>query len=204
MKDAILFLTKSKTRAAILGLFFNDTEAEYYLRQIEKITGYSAGNIRREIMKLEKNNLFISRLLGRTKLYKLNKAHPLYDEIKHIVRKTISVEGKLKDIVNEYKGVKFAFIYGSFAKAKETSASDIDLMIIGNIITKKLKYDIFEYQSVVRREINSMVYSTDEFLKRLKDKNHFVSSVINEPKIFLKGSDSDFRRFIQIRKVKKP
>ena len=204
MEKGIFQITRSKTRAAILELFFNDPEKEYYLRQIEKLTGYSVGNIRREIITLEASGLFTHKMLGKIKLYKLNTDYSLYKEIKDIVRKTISIEGRLKAIMNQYKKIEFAFIYGSFAKSKERSASDIDVMVIGSVAPKNIKSDLFRYQSSIGREVNSIVCTKDEFLKKIKDKNHFVSSVSKEPKIFLKGSEDEFKRFIQIRKAKKP
>ena len=87
-------ITKSKTKIAILGLFFNEPGGEFYLRQLESITGYSVGNIRREMMKLEKSGLFLSRIMGKMKFYRLNTAHPLYNEIKNIVRKTIGMKNR--------------------------------------------------------------------------------------------------------------
>lgn len=203
MKLDPLQIVKSKTRAAILGLFFNGSGKEYYLRQIEKLTKYSAGNIRREMLKLEESGLFVSRVFGKMKLYKLNTNYPLYNEIKNIVGKTIGIEGGLKAIVQRHKEIDFAFIYGSFAKGEEKGLSDIDIIIIGNIKPKEIKSDLFEYQSKIGREINSTVYSTAEFLNKLKKENHFISSIIKAPKIFIKGRPDDFRRFIQVRKTAK-
>ena len=192
-------ITKSKTKIAILGLFFNEPAGEFYLRQLESITGYSVGNIRREMMKLEKSGLFLSRIMGKMKLYKLNTAHPLYNEIKNIVRKTIGIEGRLKEIIKKYQDIRFAFLYGSFAIGKEKALSDIDLIVIGGMDFKGIKTCIYEYQSKIGREINSIIYSPEEFLSKFKAENHFIHTVIKEPKIFLKGAEDEFRRFIQIR-----
>ena len=192
-------ITKSKTKIAILGLFFNEPAGEFYLRQLESITGYSVGNIRREMMKLEKSGLFLSRIMGKMKLYRLNVAHPLYNEIKNIVRKTIGIEGRLKEIIKKYQDIRFAFIYGSFAGGKEKALSDIDLIVIGGMDFKGIKTDIYEYQSKIGREINSIIYSPEEFLSKFNSGNHFIRTIIKEPKIFLKGAEDEFRRFIQIR-----
>lgn len=203
MKLSPLQIIKSKTRAAILELFFNNPGKEYYLRQIEKLTNYSAGNIRREILRLEESGLFVSRALGKIKLYKINTTYPLYNEIKNIIRKTIGIEGGLKAIVQKHKVIDFAFIYGSFAKDEENSLSDIDIIIIGNVKPREIKSALFEYQSKIGREINSTVYSTAEFSDKLKKSNHFVNSIIEGSKIFIKGQNNDFRRFIQVRKIAK-
>ena len=196
MKRGIFQITKSKTRIAIFELFFNDPEKEYYLRQIEKITGYSVGNIRRELLLLESEGLFEHRMLGKLKLYKLNTEYNLYNQRKDIIRKTISIEGRLSNIINKYGDIDFAFIYGSFARAKEKSSSDVDVMIIGGVDIKKIKRDLFEYQSNLGREVNNIIYKSEEFLDKVKSGNHFIHSIVKEPKIFLKGAEDDFRRFI--------
>ena len=203
MKISTFKIINSKTKAAILSLFFNNPEQEYYLRQIEKITGYSVGNIRREMLKLEAEGLFSARYIGKLKLYKLNPSYLLYEDIKNIVRKTIGVEGALKAIFSDNNDISFAFIYGSFAEGKEKTLSDIDIIVIGTVKPIKIRSSLFEYQSKIGREINSIVYSEDEFLNKLKNKNHFVSGLIDRRKIFLKGEEDEFRRFTQIRKTRK-
>lgn len=203
MEKSFLQITKSKTRAAILELFFNDPEQEYYLRQIERLIGYSAGNIRREMISLEESGLFAHRMLGKVKLYKLNKDYPIYNDLKNIVRKTISIVGKLRDIMHKHKKIIFTFIHGSFAKGKESSSSDIDIIIIGSIASKAISSELFEYESHVKREINSTIYTEREFLDKLRKRNHFISTIIKEPKIFLKGTEDEFGRFVQIRKTEK-
>jgi len=78
----------SKTRASILSVFFNNPEKEYYLRQLERLTGYSAANIRREIIKLNTDGFFEFKTIGKMKLYKIRKDYPLYNEIESILKKT--------------------------------------------------------------------------------------------------------------------
>lgn len=196
-------LIKSKTRASILQLFFNHPQEEYYLRQLEQLTGYSVGNIRREMSKLAADGLFLIRAIGKIKLYRLNKAYPLYNEIKGIIRKTIGIEASLKAALSGIKGVDFAFIYGSFAEDREKSLSDVDIIIIAGARPKKIKPLLFEYQSKITREINSIIYTKKEFLSKLAAKNHFITALLGKKKIFIKGDEDEFGRFIQIRQARK-
>jgi predicted nucleotidyltransferase len=193
---------KSKTRATILRIFFNDPEKEYYLRQLESLTGYSVGNIRREVLALEAGGLLHARYLGKIRLYKLNISYPLYSEVKSIVRKTVGIEGSIGSALEHLDGVEFAFIYGSFAEDRERSSSDIDLIIIGAVSPKKISSLLYEKQSEIGREINSTVYSKEEYSKRLRQKNHFISAVTDAKKIFVKGDAGEFRRFAQVRKAR--
>ena len=196
-------ILKSKTRSSILKTFFDDPEKEYYLRQLEEITGYSVGNIRREMIRLEAGGIFQSRDVGKTKSYKLNKNYPLYNEIKNIIRKTIGIEYSLKKVLEKEEGMDFAFIYGSYAESREHSLSDIDIIVIGSTRPRQIKSAFFEYQAALNREINSIVYTKGEFLKKLNEKNHFISFITKAKKIFIKGDENEFRRFVQIRKASK-
>jgi len=82
------FLFRSKTRIAILSLLFRDPEKEYYLRQMEELTGYSVGNVRREMLALEAAGLVHARYFANVRLYKLNTSYQLYQELKSILRKS--------------------------------------------------------------------------------------------------------------------
>lgn len=195
-------ILRSKTKLAILELFFSNPDKEHYLREVEKITGYSVGNVRREMMVMEAEGLFSSRHLGRIKLYRLNSSFPLYSEMKKILQKTVGIEGSLRSALADRDDIDFAFVYGSFAEGREKPVSDIDIIIIGEVKPKIVKSIFFEQQSKIGREVNSIVYSKREFLEQAAAKNHFVLSIIKAEKIFVKGDEDEFRRFIQIRQAR--
>ncbi len=193
-------ILRSKTRVAVLRLFFDNPSREYYLRQIERLTKQPVGNIRRDMLKMESMGLFSRRAMGNLRLYSLNRSYRLYDEYKSLVRKTVGFESGLQKIIARYKSMRFAFIYGSYARGDEKIGSDVDLILIGSCAIKTLKRDMLAYQNRVGLEINSIVYSEDEFMNKVRDKNHFVISLCKSKKIFLKGNQNEFRRFAQIRK----
>ena len=107
----LLDLTKSKSRRKILQYFFTNPDQELYLREIARKFKEDPSNLSKEMNRLEKENIFISSFMGKQKYYKLNKSHPLFDELKSIVFKTIGVKGRLEKIVNEVIGILSAFIY---------------------------------------------------------------------------------------------
>jgi hypothetical protein len=133
-----LYISKSKIRKDLFTLFFTNPSQKHYLRELQRELGYSAGSIRRELLKFQKDNLFNTHRVGNLLYYALNTKHPLFKELKIIVFKTVGVEGRSRTTLSSIHGVNVAFIYGSYARRKEKDSSDIDLMIIGNPDTSLL------------------------------------------------------------------
>ena len=181
----IFKITKSKTREKILQLFFSDVNKKYYLRELERLLDLSAANIRRELLSLEKLGLFGKEKMGNQIYYFLSKNSALFDDFKNIIFKTIGVEGALRKELQKIEGIRSAFLFGSFAKNREDSSSDIDLMVIGeNIDEGKLIKRINKLEELFKREINYHIWGQKEFEKKAKTES-FIHSILEEPKIEL-------------------
>jgi len=178
----IFQLTKSKTREKILRLFFADPGKKYYLRELERLLKVTVGNIRRELMILEKTSLFKHEAGGREVYYFLNQQAPFFEDIKNLVSKTIGAEGALKKELSGIRGIKRAFIFGSFAKKKERPASDIDLMIIGEVDENTLIDKISRLEKFLKREINYHLVDEREWQKK-RQSDSFVKAIIKNPQI---------------------
>ena len=69
--------------------------------------------------------------------------------------------------------------------------SDVDVMVIGNISFAEIVSALSPVQEVLSREINPSVYPPGEFKARLSEKQHFLRSVLNSPKIFIIGNQNE-------------
>lgn len=187
----IASIFKSKARKALFRLYFTNPESEYYLRQLERLLEIPVSMVRKELLKLEEIGFFKSKKKGNLTYFYLNKAHPLYKELKSIVFKTIGISGALKEELSNLNGIEAAFIYGSYAKGEEHSDSDIDLCIIGRPSEKTLVGKIHKIEGLTQREINYTLYSQRDFNKRKNEKGSFVYNLLYEKKIFLLGSQNE-------------
>lgn len=132
------------------------------------------------------------------RFFKLNKNYPLYEDIKKIISKTIGIEFKLKELVNALNEVEIAFIFGSIAKNKENTNSDIDLMMIGEEVDQDVLVDkVRVLENELNREINYHIYRKQEFIKNIKENNSFIINIICDPIISLKGNSNEFTKFIK-------
>ena len=186
-----LYITKSKIRRDLLTLFFTNPSQKYYLRELQRILGYSAGSIRRELSKFQKDTLFNTQKVGNLLYYSLNIKHPLFKELKSIVSKTVGIEARLRKTLSSIKKIKIAFVYGSFAAKREKGISDIDLMIIGEPDISYLNEKITKLEKKLIREINPTIYSLKEYKAKKKAKSGFILEILKNPKIMLIGKEDD-------------
>jgi predicted nucleotidyltransferase len=99
----------------------------------------------------------------------------------------VGIEGRLKKIIANLKGIKLSLIYGSCASGKEQVSSDIDLLIIGNPNEDKLLREIESAEKWLGREINYNIYPLKEFKARVERGDNFIINILKRPKIILKG-----------------
>jgi predicted nucleotidyltransferase len=185
-------LISSKTRQIILKTFVESPDTEYYTRQLAKLYKISVGTLHRELKRLNSSGILKERKVGNLKLFSLNKQNPLYEEIKNIIYKTQGAIKFIKDAISEVKGIKVAFIYGSFAKGDERQDSDVDIFLIENNINEdELIQVISDVEKRLFKEINYTRYTEKEYNKEKKNKNSFILEVIKGKKIFIKGGEND-------------
>ncbi|MCL5123412.1 MAG: nucleotidyltransferase domain-containing protein, partial [Deltaproteobacteria bacterium] len=171
----------SRIRINIFKLFICNPKKEYYVREIERLTGQAFEPARRELIRLESTGLLKSRISGRQKYYSINSNHILFPEIKSMILKTVGIGDTIKALMEPRDDIQVAFIYGSYAKNTEDLESDIDLFVIGSIFSKDLQEIVSGIESQTKREINPAVYSAQELKAKYKSKNHFISTVLKEP-----------------------
>jgi predicted nucleotidyltransferase len=88
--------------------------------------------------------------------------------------------------------IRAAFVYGSVAKESDRSHSDIDLMVISEMLTYGEVFTALERTArALGRQVNPTVYTPSEFLQRVRDENAFVTRVVEGPKVWVIGSEHD-------------
>ena len=175
---------KSKVTRQVLADLFLRQEGSFYINELARRLKLDSGNLTRKLHELEDLGLLKSDTRGRERYYYLNKAYPLIEEYRKIILKTIGVEDALKKLLREIPGIKKAFIYGSYAGNRMDSASDIDVLVIGEHRALDLQRKIVKLQRTLSREINLISLSTKEYEAKHKSDN-FLKSIESKPKVVL-------------------
>ena len=183
----------TRTQQRVLGVLFGQPERSYYASELIRDAGTGSGAAQRELARLEESGLVVARRIGHQKHYQANAASPLYAELRSIVLKTVGLAEPLRDALRPLaSAIRAAFVYGSVASATDQAASDIDLMIISDRLTYGEVFGALERVTrTVGRRVNPTVYTAAEFSKRARTENAFVTRVLEQPKLWIVGSDDD-------------
>ncbi len=183
----------SKTQRQILGLLFGHPERTYFAKEIYTLAGVGVGTAHRELDKLTSVGLLTLEHVGNQKHYKANKKSPIFEELKGIVQKTFGLADVLRDrLSGQRDAIDLAFIYGSVAKQSDRATSDIDVLIVSRELSYSELLALFvSTEQTLGRTINPTIYLPEEFKHKLGSDNNFIKRVIEQPKIFLIGTEDD-------------
>jgi predicted nucleotidyltransferase len=180
----------TSTQQRVLGLLFGQPDRSFFVTQMVELARSGRGAVQRELQRLERAGLVAVRMQGNQKHYKANDESPLFGEICSIVRKTVALEEPLRAAVGALPGkVHLAVIYGSVAKREDSSASDIDLLIVADDVTLEDVYAaLAPAEQLLARSVSPTLYTYEEFDRRRARGNAFLKRVLNGPVIPLVGS----------------
>jgi predicted nucleotidyltransferase len=183
----------SGVQQRVLGLLFGQPDRSFYTNEIAKLGQTGRGALQRELERMTSSGLVKLIPIGRQKHYQANRDSPIFHELRGIVLKTFGVADVLREVLAEQaRSICCAFIYGSVAKGTDTASSDIDVMIIAEDLSYSHLFEVLTTaEEKLGRKVNPTLYTPDDFSKKVNNDNHFVTRVLNQPKIMLIGNDND-------------
>ena len=179
-KEILEQLFDSPVKVKLLKLFLRNPEESFRLKEIIKRVKGDASVCRRQIKKLENINLLSSRVKGGVKFYFINPDFVFYKELKTLVLK--SSPASKERILSRLKSlgiIKLAIISGIFLNSEN---SRVDLLIVGDRIKKrKLTNFLRDLEAEVGKEIDYVVFSTEDFNYRYDMFDRFLRDILEKP-----------------------
>lgn len=197
--DAATEALFGKARRRVLGLLFGNGPGEFYLRQIAELTGLAVGSVQREVARLVEAGLVERMARGNQVWFRANERSPIHADLVGLMTRTVGVVRLLRAMMAQLAQlgtIHSAFIYGSFAMGEQAPGSDVDLMVIGDTTLKELVPLLRPVEQRIGREINPTIYSLEEFRKRTRSGEHFLTQVIAKPRIMLRGAEDDLSAMV--------
>lgn len=185
----------TKTQQRVLGLLYGKPDKRFYTNEIVRWAAMGRGTVTRELEKLAGAGLVVVTKEGNQQYHQANPDNPIFDELISITRKTFGVADVIGEALKSIdEQVILAFIYGSVARGEATAKSDIDLLVISDSLAyADLMTWLVAAEETLSRPINPSVYELTQFKKKWQEDNAFISKVMEQPKIWLKGSENDIK-----------
>jgi predicted nucleotidyltransferase len=183
----------SHVQARVLGIFFREPDQTFQLTEVIARAGSGRGAVQRELEKLTAVGIISLVPFGKRKLYRVNRESPIFNELHQLVLKTAGIAEPLQEALAPHREhIVAAFVYGSIAKGSDTAKSDIDLMIIGEQLGYSETYSALQKaEAILARPVNPNLMTMSEWTKKLENGNSFVVKILNQPKLFVFGSEDD-------------
>jgi len=194
MTSRIDRLFGSKTRVALLSRLMMNPDRSFFIRELSRELKIPYGMLYKEEKNLVSLGILTEEKRGKVTLVSVNKKLPYFAEIRRLITKTTGLADLMKSALSRLRGIQYALIYGSFASGEESESSDIDLLVIGDVDEEKVLNAISETEKEVEREINYILWSEKEFMKRVESKHHLLMDIVGKPLIILVGEEDEFRR----------
>jgi predicted nucleotidyltransferase len=177
-------------------LLFGLAPRELHVREIERQSGLADATVRQELQRLLRLGVIQARPDGNRTYYQANQQHPLYADIRNLTLKATGLVAVLREALQS-PDIKLALIFGSIAADTEKAESDVDLLIIGTLSLRKLSKLLSGLETQLGREINPHIFTIEEFLRRKKARDHFISTVMAAPKLFVIGNEDELAKSVQ-------
>lgn len=194
-RSPILDALFGKTKQQILAAILLQPARAWYLLELAQHLRLRPSSLQRELKRLTEAGLLKRRQDGRRVYFQADTTCPLFLELSQILIKTVGIVDALKQALEPLRReIDIAFIYGSIASSSERSSSDIDLLTIGSAPLSRVAPLLRDLERKMGRSINPSVYAQEEFRKRVRRENHFLTSLLREQPLFIMGGPDELAK----------
>lgn len=198
-KQPVEFMFSPYRRQVLAELFLHPHE-RFHVRELERITGVSAGSLHRELKAMAGSGLLVREKIGNQVFYQANAECPIYEELAAIFRKTMGLASLLQNALSDLGDkIHVAFVFGSMSSGQQSAGSDLDICVLGEVSLLEVVKALSPVQETVRREVNPVVMTTKKFSNLSAKGDRFVTRVLSEPILFVKANKDELAELVEDR-----
>jgi DNA-binding transcriptional ArsR family regulator len=188
MLDALM----PKTRQGVLAATLVQPEKAWYASELARRLGVPSSSLQRELHSLTEVGVLKTYRQGHMVYYQANRDSPVFPDLRGLLIKTAGLVEILAEALKPVASrLRTSFIYGSIAAESEQSDSDIDLMLVGDVLPADLALPLRRARELLGREINPTVYTPAEFKRKRAANDPFLTQVWSNAKLFVLGSENE-------------
>src|SRR3989339_444061 len=180
MSEIFSQLFDTRARSRLVKFFMLNDKESYSLKDIIRKSQLSSQQANRELARMERMKMIVSRSKKGHKIFETNRDFIFYPELRNLVIKsnTLPECRSLHRIIGLGK-VKLALMSGVFLNYPKGRA---DLLVVGDELSRaKLKHLLESLEAEVGKEINYSIMGSDEFKYRTDMLDKFVMEFLEGP-----------------------
>lgn len=178
----------SKTRIKLLHLFMNHPGQSFYVREITRIIDEQINSVRRELSNMLEVGVITSDTADNKLYYEVNQRYEFYAPLRAIFAgesvvaaqasetNEEGVNSRYIDAISQIPSIRLAIFSGVLVRG---STSSVDVLLVGNLSSAKVKSAISVIEKIEGRELNYTVMPYDEFYYRMSVRDRFITEIIS-------------------------
>lgn len=186
-------IERSGTEARLLALLTSTPGQEFHTRDLVRRINGNPRPVQLALEKLLRQGLVESRRVGPLRMWRMDPANPLYPALREVYARTVGLVAQLR-MTLEREPVRYAFVFGSYARGDDDVRSDVDVLIVGDVSGHDLLAKTQSLEATLGREINPVLWSWRELMTRARERAPFLMTLLAEPKIWLVGDEDEFNK----------
>ena len=154
-------LITSKLRIKLLTKFFINPDEKAWLRGLQSELGVSSNAVRQELNRLQQADFLTREDDGNRKLYSVNREHPLFDEVRRLMLKSVGLHDIVRSVIHRLGDLRRVYVTGALAKGIDTPV--VDLYFIGEVNQAYLNELTAKAERVINKKLRIAVFTPEEW-----------------------------------------
>lgn len=169
----------SRTRARLLGLFLENADRAFFVREVARRVDAQLNAVRRELKNLLDVGIIfesdISEKGEKKKFYQANVTFPLFEDLRNVMRKVgILMNKSLVEGLQRQGEVELVLLTGRFVDAPNLPT---DVLIISTCTPEVVASAIADFERDLGREVNYTALSPSEYRYRKDVGDRFLQNI---------------------------
>lgn len=177
----------TRTQRQLLGLFFGQPERSFYLNEIVRRAGVGTGSVQRELARLSKAGLIVSRRIGNQRHYQADTRNPLFEDLCALARKTVGVIDCARLALEKLPSRPDLALLGAGEMEREPWAVRL-LLVCDTPDDADIALAVEELARVIGRPVRAWPMDRRRFLDLVERDDVRLRSLLDGPKVILAGS----------------
>lgn len=174
----------SRTRARLLGLFLENSDRPFYVRELARRVDAQINAVRRELKNLLDIGIVIEVEATEVptapdenkRFYRADTAFPLFDDLRAVMKKAaVLMNRTLVETLKESGQVDLVVLTGRFT---EMHTVPTDVLVVGDLPPEAVQNAIAAFEREIGREVNYTYMPRDEYRYRSDVSDRFLSSIL--------------------------